>query len=357
VIQHPPKRSAFVLLLLGACSGNPWRISAPPVGAEAARGKAFVPPSAYEAYVRGEVLLAQGDPRAAASELGLAATFADDDVYLLGRLAAAQDAAGERTAAEATLSLAEAHAPCHPALWEARGAIHASHHELALAAEAHRHGLDCAPDSLDARLRLVHSLEALGRDAEAMALLPAPSLTEPADVGLVRALHQADAAALSFAFEGWLSRGTVEAETLLLGVQGALSLGAHGLAARLLAHVRVDLPLALRARVALEAGQISGLRELLAGAPVVGDSLTTAELALAVGDGERAVDEASAALREAPSDRARAALARGHALLGAAEPALVAANSLEQTEARGALRRELLRTFVSPALAMELGRR
>jgi predicted Zn-dependent protease len=315
-----------------------------------------VPPSAYEAYVRGEILLAQGDTRAAARELALAATFADDDIYLLGRLATAQDAAGERAAAEATLALAEARAPCHPALWEARGALHSSHNELSLAAEAHRHGLDCAPDSVDARLRLVRSLEALGREAEAMALLPAPSLTEPADLGLVRALHQADAAALAFAFEGWLSRGRVEAGTLLLGVERALSLGAHGLAARLLAHVRVDLPLALRARVALEAGQTSALRELLASTPVVGDSLTTAELALAVGDGERAVDEAGAALREAPSDRARAALARGHALLGSADAALTAASSVEQSEARGALSRELLDRFVSPGLARELKR-
>jgi tetratricopeptide (TPR) repeat protein len=361
VIQHPLARTLLALLLCQGCThaGVLTRVlsRAPQAKADPPAQRRFVSPSAYEAYLRGSVLYAQGAYTQAARQLDAAATLADDDPAILAELARAQDRGGDRQGAAATLARMEALAPCAEPLWLAHGELHESHGELARAENAYRHGVECAPQAVALRLALAGALRKLGRAAESLEALPPPRAGEPKSLAVARALAGADAAELDFAFDTWLAEGEVDSATLRAGIERALALGAARLAARLLEHVRTELPLALRARVALDAADRRALALLIAEPATRSDALVSAEVALLLGDADRAALEADDALAHAPSDRARLIRARAELVRGNVPAALARAGGLESVEARKALRRDILRAAGLAALAEELGAR
>ncbi|HEX6245757.1 MAG TPA: hypothetical protein VFZ61_32760, partial [Polyangiales bacterium] len=129
----------------GAARSAPSPTHAPPTGPLASRR--FVPPFAYEAYVRGELALAAGRPDEAALQLELATAAPEEDAFLLSRLAEALYQSGEKRQAHDTLAQAERVGPCEEAVWLTRGRWAEAEHALADATRHYRMALDCAPDS------------------------------------------------------------------------------------------------------------------------------------------------------------------------------------------------------------------
>src|SRR5690606_8041459 len=99
-----PWRTAWLIVTCAACGGA----AQPPTIVRTLDGQQrpspFVPPTAYEAYMRGELALAQGQYAQAMAQLELATTAPEEDAFLLTRLAYAQALAGFVEEAERTLS-------------------------------------------------------------------------------------------------------------------------------------------------------------------------------------------------------------------------------------------------------------
>src|SRR5262245_14492021 len=100
-----PTRTASALSLLLAvagCASPPQPLASttspsvqPHAPQPAPRPRAFVSPYSYEWFIRGELLVARGAYAQAAEAYRSALASADDDPYLLSRLADALDRAGQ----------------------------------------------------------------------------------------------------------------------------------------------------------------------------------------------------------------------------------------------------------------------
>jgi tetratricopeptide (TPR) repeat protein len=320
---------------------------------------AFVPPTSYEAHVRGELLLAEGRAAEAVHAFALATSAPDEDPYLLSRLAYAQLLAGDREEAARTLDAAARLDPCSEPVWLTRGALAERERRLADAHVAYARASNCAPRSPEGQLALARLLQANGEGAAALDVLAEAAerpFGERAALALSRALGEADPAALAHALASLGTHRAPDSTTF----DGALSLA--------LSH---DLPrLALRARAqqptrltpAFEAALLAanGARAELAAllsrtaADDLGGPASTARLALTAGDYERAELESSAALERGDDDELRTLHAEALLALGQVDAALADARAIRAPATRRTLLLKLLAHQGAPALAKEL---
>jgi len=356
----PRIRACALLLCLSAaaCGGAlPDRIPRT-VHGSTLRG-AFVPPYAYEAYVRGELLLAEGRPAEAAAQLELASTAPDEDPYLLSRLAYAQLLSGSRAEAERTLAHAGRLDRCSEAVWLVRGALAERAGDLAAARGALEKATRCAPHSARGELALAELLASHGQPAAALDVLASAAQRPygaPAERALESSLTSADAATFVHALADLGAYRAASSEALEHAIRLSLQRGLPRLALRLREQHAARLPPALEAEVLVANGLLDELAALIAAsdAGALGGHERTAEIALQAHAYERAELEATSALSGRTSDamhalRARAALALGHGR--AAFPDVLA---IHEATLKRAVLTEALAALGAPALAREL---
>lgn len=350
--------SLGMLAPLAACGSASSGSIPRTLGGSVVRG-AFVPPGAYEAYIRGELLLAQGRPREAVAQFELATTAPDEDAYLLSRLAYAELLADQRASSLRTLAQAAALDPCSEAVWLTRGAIAEHDDDLAAARAAYRHASACAPRSAKSELALAELLAERGAHAAALDVLvhaaarPYGTRVEPA---LQRSLQQADAATLAHALD---TLGLVRAPSsrvLERALRLALERRLPQLAQRMAEAHAASLPPELEAELLVAQGARESLASLLArhDADDFGGHRRTAKLALQAGAYERAELEATSALLEAPSDELRSVRARAALAQGRGAPALADIANIVDPVLRRRLLGEALAQAGAPKLAAEL---
>jgi hypothetical protein len=320
----------------------------------------FVPPTSYEAYVRGELLLAEGRAREAVAQFELATTAPDEDAYLLSRLAFAELMAGDAKAARRTLERAEQLDRCSEAVWLVRGAIAERDDDLVAVRAAYQRAAACAPRSPAGALALARYLQQRGDRALALDVLV--HLTDAQRAGseqeLGRSLKDADAATLAHALASLGADRAADSHATEDAVALALERGLPRLAARVAESRAANLPVVLRAELLRALGDRERLAGLIAqhGADELGGSAKAAQLALWAGAFERAELEATSALTLAPSDPLRAIRARAQLALGLRAQALDEARRVTDPALRRALMLEALAAAGAPALASELGR-
>lgn len=303
----------------------------------APRPRAFVSPYSYEWFIRGELLAARGAYAQAAEAYRAALASADDDAYLLARLADALDRAGQRGEADEALQAALERDPQSEAAWLARGGIAARTGASAQAIEAYERAEAAAPGSARGPFALAALLAAKGNAERAAAVLQrfaarsgrsAPSALR-AQLELARV--RGDRAGLVQAARRWLDHAPRDPEAMRAVAAELLVAGDPALALRMLsalpARSAVDGPLLLDAQLALRAD--GAVEALLATTPAadLGGILRVAEAYVQIGQPQRALlalsERATAEERE-PHRRslvtARAMLAAGDAA-GAAEAA------------------------------------
>jgi hypothetical protein len=355
-----PPLAALAACLLLACAGQqaPKRVK----DAQAARSQRFVPPFAYEAYVRGELALAQGRPQEAAQQLELATAAPDEDAYLLSRLAEAQRQSGDPALALRTLEEAERVDACAESLWLTRGGWAEQARDLPAAARAYARAVACAPGSERGVLALARLWSEGGEPARALELL-AERAGEPSLAGakaaLARALGAADSAEVRFALDTWLSLGAPDAATYREIAERALTRGESALALALTELPATPVEALLRARLLAATQERAALRALLAQhhESELGGAERAAELALSARDLERAELYATLSLGGHADDAARLTRAHARSALGQHEAALEDARAVSSPELRRKLAREQLTALGLPALAEELGPR
>jgi tetratricopeptide (TPR) repeat protein len=351
---------SLLCLSLLACHGSlPDRIPRT-VHGSTLRG-AFVPPYAYEAYVRGELLLAEGRPAEASAQFELASTAPDEDPYLLSRLAYAQLRSGKRAEAERTLAHAGQLDRCSEAVWLVRGALAEQAGELDAARGALEKATRCAPHSPRGELALAELLSSHGQPAAALDILASAAQRPygaPAERALEGSLTGADAATFVHALADLGAYRAASSEALEHAIRVSLQRGLPRLALRLREQHAARLPPALEAEVLIANGLLDELSVLIAAsdAGALGGHERTAEIALQAHAYERAELEATSALSGRPTDamhalRARAALALGRGR--AAVPDLLA---IREATLKRAVLVEALAALGSPALAQELGK-
>jgi len=346
------------LLQLAACAGNAARPIPRTLGGASVPG-AFVPPSAYEAYVRAELLLAEGRTREALGQLELASTAPDEDAYLLSRLAYAQLLSGDKAAALRTLEHAAKVDRCSEQVWLTRGAVAESESDFAAASRAYQHATECAPRSEHGELALARLLEQRGNAVAALDVLvraaerPAAARVEPT---LQRSLRDADTATFTHALDSLGLQRAPRSSAVQQAIRAALDRKLPRLALRLSEAHRASLPPALEAELLAAAGARARLAALLAqrDAAELGGRERTAELSLAAGAYERAELEATSALAEAPSDRLLALRARAALALGRPAQALPDIARIGAPELRRAMLLDALAASGADALASEL---
>lgn len=342
------------------CAGNGSRAVPRMLGGTPVRG-AFVPPSSYEAYVRGELLLAEGRPEQARAQLELATTAPDEDAYLLSRLAYAELMSGDRAAALRTLAHAEELDGCSEAVFLTRGALAERAGDLSAARLAYGRALECAPASPAGVLALARVLRAHGDPFGALDLLVSARgrpFAQALESSLRGSLREADAASLAHALRSLSLTRALDASLLAEAVQLALAHGLPRLARELASEATVALPPELEAELLLAERARAGLRVLLDRhlAAELGGHARTAQLALYAGAFERAELEASSALDQATADELFAVRARAALGLGRPSDARSDIAAIRDPALRRTLLLEALAGAGAPALSRELAR-
>jgi tetratricopeptide (TPR) repeat protein len=356
-LRHPA--SLLLTLSLGCGARAPSDVPRTLHGT-ALRG-AFVPPTAYEAYVRGELALARGRPDEAIAQLDLATTAPDEDPYLLSRLAHAQLLAGKRAQAEQTLDRAYALDPCHEQVWLMRGELAATRGDDDGARAAFAKASACAPGSDEGVLAQSALLADRGDLAGSLDVLV--DAHEHGQQVLTRMLFGSraqaprgstrDADPLHFAHAvASLSRS--DAIERAAGL--ALERGMPRLSLRLREQHAARLPPQLEAQLLQANGMRAELAALLAqhDASELGGAARTAALALDAGVYERAELESGTALAEAPSDALHALHARASLALGDTRAAMVDARAITGPELRLLIVGEALAATGAAALGREI---
>jgi hypothetical protein len=227
---------AWVSACVSGCAAAPSPEPAAPTTQSAHAPRRFVPPFAYEAYMRGELALAAGRPQEAALQLEMATAAPDEDAYLLSRLAEAQAQSGEHALAVQTLAEAERVEPCAESVWLTRGAWAERDKQLQAAAASYRTAAECAPRSQAGAVALARVLRAQGHTAESLSLLAqGSSLPQRTALRLTlsRELAGADAAEARFALESWSGLAAIDLGLLEEAAAQAIARPAPLLALRL----------------------------------------------------------------------------------------------------------------------------
>lgn len=355
------------LLLLGAlgvagCAGTAARSAPSPTQAQGPLApRRFVPPFAYEAYVRGELALAAGRPDEAALQLELATAAPEEDAFLLSRLAEALHQAGETKGAEETLAQAQRVGPCEESVWLTRGRWAEAAHSLAEAAHHYRMALDCAPDSSESALALMRVLRQQGALSESLGVLAQTtdaSSRARLRVVVSRELAQGSVAEARFALESWSLHGAVDQSLLEEAASQAIARKLPVLALRLYELGPERLAPRLRAELAALTLDRETLHALLAQhhEAALGGALGAARIALQARDYERAELYASLPPRGDDGQALRALKVQALGAQGQVEEALSALRTIEDAEQRRTLARAQLARVGLGALGAELER-
>jgi tetratricopeptide (TPR) repeat protein len=280
-----------------------------------------VPPFAYEALVRGELLLARGDVAGAIAEFELASAAPEEDPYLLSRLAYALALQGDLRASESALAHAEKLDGCSEAVWLTRGELAERASKFEDAAAHYARAGQCAPESDLAVLGLARVLSRQGQGTRALSVLSqwaGGRSSRARQAAFELAIAQGDEHAIVQTLDILLSDTLARSDQLENAVRRALSLDRPRLAERLMQHAPGSVDVALRARVQLACGDQSAARILLSGASSeqLGGPLLAADLFERAGLFERADLEASEVLRHEESSEARLIRARARRALG-----------------------------------------
>lgn len=367
MIQQTPYRPrraaaphlAWLLLGAAACGGGPK----PPTIVRTLDGQTrpspFVPPTAYEAYIRGELALTEGKYDEAMAQLELATTAPDEDAFLLSRLAYAQALAGFEQEASATLAHADRVDPCSEAVWLTRGELHERAGSLREAASAYARAGECAPRSPRGPIAQARVLEQAGERSAAVEVLSTFASRgdlRSAQAAFELALRAEDTPALAHALETWIAYEAPDEASLERAIRWALEQGEPRLALRLREHHLSPLPPALEAELLLALGDREGLSRLLGRTPAsdLGGPERTAELSLAAGDDDRAELEATSALLQGPSDAMYGVRAQARLKLGRYPDALEDLAAIRDANTRRQTVTALLGWSGLPALAEEL---
>ena len=320
----------------------------------------FVPPSSYEAYIRGEIALARGRAEEAIGQFQLASAGPQEDPYLLARLAKAYALSGDAARAEAALREAWHVDACSEAAWLAQGEIAHSAGDLNRAAESYRQALRCAPSSRLGLQGLAEVYRARGAYHQMLSAQLAFASSEGGRADSLRAfvgaLDDAGPADISFALERWAVCDGVSRDLLIAAIERALQRNLKTVVLRLREHAAFGLPPALAARIAWRSSDGDALLSLLAlyDGERLGGHAAAARLAWEAGDYARAELEAS--LQSAPSRDGTLDLlrARANARLGAFDEALAEAKELSPRGEALLPLSDALSHAGCPALASEL---
>jgi len=311
-------------LLLVACSHSA-SLPAPHQATEAAAASnsAFASPYAYEWFIRAEVLRAHGQLAPAIAAYRAALTSADEDPYVLSRLAGALDEYGDRAAADAELNAALTLDPHSEAAWFTRAQIAERHDEVDAAVAAYERAESAAGHSAQAPLALARLLRMQGSNERAIAVLTRfEARTLPGSAGaalaaLELALMRDDGAAAYAAAQAQLRAATFSRDALLRTARDLLDRGRPELAERILQALPSqpqDTPLRLRALLACGRREAAEALLTTADPAVFGGLVPTAQAYLAVQRADLALELAASALLLAPNE-ARAQLVNAQATL------------------------------------------
>lgn len=348
VLQRLARFQLVALVVLLGCARLVPHDIPRTLGGVTSRG-AFVPPAAYEAYVRGELALAKDQPAQAAAQFELATSAPEEDPYLLSRLAHAQLLAGHRTLAEQTLERAYSLDRCNEQVWLMRGELSATRGDDEGARAAFAKASACAPGSDEGALALSALLADRGDIAGSLDVLV--DAHERGQRMLTRSLRTVEPLMFAHAIAHVASSDALERAIRL-----ALERGMPRLSWRLREQHAARLPPALEASLLQANGMRDELAALLAqhDARELGGSERTATLAWDAGAYERAQLESETALNEAPSDALHALHARASLALGEVRAAMVDARAITTPELRRAIVGEALASLGAPALGGEL---
>ncbi|MFT3923608.1 MAG: hypothetical protein QM778_13840 [Myxococcales bacterium] len=365
MIQQAPHRRSnllFTATILGvaACGGAAPQEPIPRSLEGQTQVSSFVPPFAYEAYVRGEMAIAKGAFDEAAAQLELATAAPEEDPFLLARLAYAQARSGHAEDAAATLAHAMQLDTCPEAVWLTRGELAELAGDLPHAEQAYAKAGECAPSSARGPIAHARVLARTGQPSaalEALASFRGKEQPATARVAFEIALQGTDPALLAHSLETWIAYEAPDAESLERAARWALEHGDPSLSVRLREHHAGPFPKALEASIMRALGERSALRLLLSGALAeeLGGSQATAELALFAGALERAELEASSALDRAPNDALYAVRAQARFGLGLEAQALADLRAIRDPARQHETALALLAASGKPALAAELG--
>jgi tetratricopeptide (TPR) repeat protein len=358
-----------------ACAGAAHEPGAPPPRvAGQARPPApprFISPHSYEWFVRAELLLARGERAKAVEAYRLALAGAEEDPYVLARLADALDQAGDARGADEALQAGLELDPQSEAIWLALGRIAARRGDTARAFAAYERAEAAASGAPDAPLALAELLQRRGHPERAIAVLERlAEHSAQGDAPLLQARLQlasarGDGAALALAARQYLEHGGGDPELVRRSAGELLAAGNAALAARLLAPLpQTDRDARLRLDALLALSELDAVELLLATTPPqhVGGPLAVAEAYLAIGRPARALEllsEQSAAEDPDPQRRtllhARAMQAAGRYADAATAAASIPSTSIHHPAARQTLVRAL-KAGGLPALAQEVAR-
>ncbi len=360
----PSHRALIAPLALGvvlsACGGGSYTIERTVGGA--VRTGPFVPPYAYEHYVRAELAMAAGDFETASLELELARSGADDDPLLCARHALARFGAGDERGAARAIAEGLALDPTSEAVLLAAGTIAERQGDLDAALAHYEGALAAAPASTEAIDALVALLDRLGDAERAARVLSRHADAARVEVAIALALAEGDvdramrlyrlSARVSRAHRVRTARALLDGSRPVLAGEVLAALGAEPPRTAEERRVRIATATALRDVDAAEA---------LLALPLVGDaaeSLGDARAWIALGQPERAEALATSAAETSPSLEAdvvlaSALLAEGRFGEAASLAASVPEGSSVSAEARDVVRRALRGAGLS-ALADEL---
>jgi len=373
-------RVAWLAAAASGCASGPSATppkTVPPMTAAAPRR--FVSPYSYEWFVRAELLAARGQDAAAAEAYRMALTSADEDPYVLARLADALDRSGDAEGADEALAAGLQIDARSEAVWLASGKIAERRGSFERALEAYERAEAAAPNASDAPFALAALLERSGNSERAIAVLErfaarnaelerGAARSAGAEAELLRArfsLARArdDGAALAEAARRMRERGGGDPELARRVARDLLDTGHPALAARLLAALPpTDGDARMRLDAALALAQTDQAELLLATTPPepLGGPVAVAEAYLQIGQPARALEtlEQQSAAHEPDPQRRTVARARALLALGRLAEAAMTATQVSQrsTHHRAALATlsQALESAALPALAREL---
>jgi len=341
-VRAVTRRLVAAALLASGCSLGAYPVERTLGGVR--RAGVFVPPYAYEHFLRGELAAAAADWPHAAHEFALARAGGDDDPLLASRHAIALARSGDAAGAERALAEGRALDEDAEAVHLAASEIAALRGDAASAMEEAERAVRAAPGSRAAALQLAALMERAG-DREAAARVLTALAEAPVELWIEAALAAGDVErAMGLARRATLDRALrLRFAALLAGP----SLARPVLADELLGPLRgqppdTDAERRLRIGVALALGDVDEVEGLLAVPPRSGGELDDARAWLGIGRGERAEALARATQALAPSIEADVVLAHALLLTGrpdeaAALAASVPAASSHAQEARAIL--------------------
>lgn len=318
---------------LGACQAHTSAPLTRYVGGEVRSG-AYVPPQAYDAYLRAELAFSRGDYRAAAQGFNRALAIGQDDPYLLARIAECMQYLNQPDRAERLVDDALESFPDSEALWLVKARLAEKEGQLLNAIEAYTRAEEAAPFAEEAPIGLARMLRNQGAVSRADVILQrylertGAQSAEAARARLLAAIESQDIAAASHAAETLLDIAPGRAEEVRELAKKAYAEDAPQLTAQLLGKVSRSVPdEVLRVQALIAANQFTQARAvLLTSSPDrFGGLVPTARLFLAVGLPRRATELADVALSARSSD-SEARFIRGLARLRRGQPTAAAAD-------------------------------